>query len=301
MGNGALATRLGERQPGGLAAVDRMTLGFVGALAALAFLCHARPWPLVMGLVALALAIVATARWATRSAIGRVVHDFFPIAGMITIFSLAGPVIGAANPTRWDASFATLDVRLFGAFPAAWFGALGRPAWLVDAASVAYVSYYVVPVAMAVALYASGRRGDFDELVFVVVATFLVSYATYFLAPTSGPRVPASAEAAVLGGGAISAVVRAFLRIAEYNQLDAFPSGHTTVSLVCLVLGWRMLPRWRPALVLVVAAIVFSTVYLSLHYVVDLVGGVLLALAMPMLLPGLRRLSGFAELEASAG
>jgi membrane-associated phospholipid phosphatase len=42
---------------------------------------------------------------------------------------------------------------------------------------------------------------------------------------------------------------------------------------------------------LLVAGILFSTVYLSLHYIVDVLAGVVLALAMPLLLPPLRRLS----------
>jgi membrane-associated phospholipid phosphatase len=41
--------------------------------------------------------------------------------------------------------------------------------------------------------------------------------------------------------------------------------------------------------VLLTAGIVFSTVYLSLHYVVDLVAGALLAAAMPLVLPVLWR------------
>jgi membrane-associated phospholipid phosphatase len=42
------------------------------------------------------------------------------------------------------------------------------------------------------------------------------------------------------------------------------------------MLGWRLFPRWRIPLLLIVAGIVFSTVYLSLHYVVDLVAGAVL-------------------------
>ena len=70
---------------------------------------------------------------------------------MIAIFELLGPLIEAVNPVRWDATFARLDARLFGRLPAAWFDALGRPPWLVDVASIAYVSYYLLPVVLGVA------------------------------------------------------------------------------------------------------------------------------------------------------
>ncbi len=144
---------------------------------------------------------------------------------------------------------------------------------------------------MGVALYRADRLAEFEEMVFAVVATFLVSYVCYLAAPTLGPRVPADQAAAVLGGGSASEAIRWFLHTFEGNELDAFPSGHTALSLIFLAFGWRLFPRWRVTLALLVAGIVFSTVYLSLHYVVDVVAGVLLAAAMPLLLPLLRRLA----------
>ena len=45
-------------------------------------------------------------------------------------------------------------------------------------------------------------------------------------------------------------------------------------------------------LLAVVAGIVFTTVYLSLHYVVDLVAGAALAILVPAIVPVLRRVFG---------
>jgi len=78
---------------------------------------------------------------------------------------------------------------------------------------------------------------------------------------------------------------RSFVRAVELNVLDAFPSGHTSVVLIVLAFGWRLLPKWRLPLATVVASILFSTVYLSYHYFVDLLAGALIALFMPLLAP----------------
>lgn len=272
-----------------LSATDRLLLAYLVALAGLALATLARPAAVVAGSAGLALMITGSARWGTRSRWGRRVHDFLPIASVIGTFTLSGPVIAAANPRRWDAALASLDGALFGALPAAWFGLLDRPVWLVDAAAILYFSYYLIPLAMGVALYRTGRRADFDRMVFAIVASFLVTFVCYFALPALGPRVSAAREATLLGGGAMSEQLRRFLRLVELNELDAFPSGHTTLALVYLGLGWRLLPRWRLALSLLVAGIVFSTVYLSLHYVVDLVAGALLAAALPFVWPLLHR------------
>jgi membrane-associated phospholipid phosphatase len=281
-----------EPQDPWLRAVDRMAVGAAIALAAVAVLVHPRPGPFVIWLTALVLGLGLVAAAGRRSAAARAVHAFFPLPVAIAIFNLAGPLIGAANPARWDATFAAADLALFGPLAPAWRAALGRPAWLTDLASVLYCSYYVIPVAMAVALYARRRQAEFDELAFGIIATLLASYVGYFLFPTSGPRVPAADELRVLGGGAVSAWVRDFLRVAEVNQLDAFPSGHTALSLVFLYYGWRMFPRLRVPLVAAAAGIVFATVYLSLHYVVDLLGGAALAPVVIRMAPAARRVLG---------
>jgi membrane-associated phospholipid phosphatase len=106
--------------------------------------------------------------------------------------------------------------------------------------------------------------------------------------------VPHELELQVLGGGTFSARVRDFLRAAEVNQLDAFPSGHTALSLVYLGYGWRLFPSWkfRIPLAISVVGIIFATVYLSLHYVIDLVAGTLLALSIPLWVRGLRLVFG---------
>jgi membrane-associated phospholipid phosphatase len=281
-------------QPQGpwLRAVDRMILSAVAALAAVAGLFHPRPLPIVASLAVMAVCLVAIAAAGRRFAVAHAVHAFFPLPAVIVIFNMAGPLIGAANPARWDAVFAAADLRIFGPLAPAWRAALARPAWLTDLASILYFSYYVIPVAMAAALYARRRQVEFDELTFGLIATLLSSYVGYFLFPTTGPRIPEAEELQILGGGAVSAWVRAFLRVAEVNQLDAFPSGHTALSLVFLYYGWRMFPRFRVPLVGAVAGIIFATVYLSLHYVVDLCAGAALAAAMTRLVPVARRAFG---------
>jgi len=285
-------TSSSEPQGAWITGVDRLILAAVAVLAVMAAVFHPRPLPIVVSLVATALGLVVAAAAGRRHAVARAVHAFFPLPAVIAIFNLAGPLIGAVNPARWDATFAAADLRLFGPLAPAWRAALARPAWLTDLASVLYCSYYVIPVAMAVALYAYRRQAEFDELTFGLISTLLASYVGYFLFPTSGPRIPAADELRILGGGAVSAWVRDFLRVAEVNQLDAFPSGHTALSLVFLYYGWRMFPRARAPLAAAVAGIVFATVYLSLHYVVDLCAGAALALAMTRVAPAVRRALG---------
>jgi membrane-associated phospholipid phosphatase len=277
-----------------LGATDVLLLTFIAGLATLS-LAYGIDGPAVAPTVLLGVVIVLVAAWPRESRHARVVHDFFPVIAVIAIFELLGSVIPAVNPARWDATFAALDAHLFGRLPSAWFGALGRPPWLTDLASAAYVSYYVLPVALGVALY-TRDRDEFRRFAFTVVATFLVSYIGYLIFPTLGPRT----TDAVLGGGAVSRAVRAFVHVAEANLLDAFPSGHVAVATVCVGCGWRLFPRWRVPLAIALVGICFSTVYLSYHYVIDVVAGAGLAAGLLLALPPFtRRLIGSAQRPSS--
>jgi membrane-associated phospholipid phosphatase len=269
-------------------AVDRLLLGFLVALAVLTAACVPSPWLLLAAIGAMAASILALAHWRGRSGVLRVAHAFVAVPVLAALVNAVGPAIENLNPRRYDHALVALDARFFGPLVLAWTHAGGRPGWLTDAASIAYASYYVLPIVCAVVLWRQGRLADFNWLVFSITVILLASYTAYFIAPAAGPRVPPAQAQAQLGGGAISAALRIFLRSCERNELDAFPSGHTATSLVFLFEAWPMFRRQRYALAAAVAAIVFSTVYLSLHYVIDVVAGAALAV---LVLIALRRLA----------
>jgi membrane-associated phospholipid phosphatase len=280
-----------------------MMLTFIAFLAVVAFSVHPESVHYLVLLGIMALAFLVAALWGRISELGRVAHAFLPLPIVVTIFNVAGPLIGEFNPMRFDGTMAAFDASWLGPVVPAWRHLLGRPHWLTDGASLAYVSYYFIPFGMCIALWVQGRWKAFDDLAFALITTLLLTYVGYFLVPTTGPRVPQELELQVLGGGTFSARVRDFLRAAEVNQLDAFPSGHTALSLVYLGYGWRLFPSWkvRVPLAVSVTGIIFATVYLSLHYAVDLLAGALLALSVPLFVRGLRAVFGQGGTAQSLG
>lgn len=269
-------------------ASERLTSGFLVALAAAALLARP-PSPLVAGAyLGLAGATALLARGAPARGAGALVRDLFPIAVVIAVFMLLEPVIVGLNPRRYDALFAALDARWFPAVLPAWRSAFDRAPAFTDAVYVAYVSYYPLPIAVALL---ARRRGAaaFEGAVFPILLAFYASFAGYLLFPTSGPRLSPADEARLLGGGAVADAVRSFLHVVERTRLDAFPSGHTAVALVAAAAGARIAPRSAPALLAWAGAVVFSTVYIHVHYVVDVVAGAALAAGVVCGAPALGR------------
>lgn len=256
---------------------ERLTI--VAALLLSAVTAVARPDGAVVRLLAFLSMAAATALLAMLppSRGVRFLRDWLPVGEVVAMFLLLQPVIEATVPWRLDATLAAVDARSLGWLVATWRSAFGRPAVFTDAVYLAYFSYYLLPVTVAVLASRAGP-GTFERTVFALLLGFYVTFLGYLLLPASGPRLPFEAEAHQLGGGAISDAVRAFLRAAETTTLDAFPSGHTTVSVIAAVTGSRLLGRRGAALVWTwAAAIVFATVYINVHYAVDVLAGLVLA------------------------
>jgi len=228
---------------------------------------------------------------ATRGPLG-LLRDWFPVVVVLGLYLLLQPVIEAINPRRYDALLAAADARWFGPLADRWRNLLSRPPWLTDLLYAAYASFYLLPVGVAAAARLRRGAAAFERVVFPLLLGFYLSFLGYFLWPALGPRVPRTAEADLLGGGLVSGMVRDFLAGAEATTLDAFPSGHTAVSLLAAVLGARLFPTAAPWLAAWAAAIVTATVYVRVHYVVDVAAGAALAAAVSTLAPGLARAFG---------
>lgn len=267
---------------------ERLTAAYLAALSAAALAAKPPAATSAAAYLALAAATALLARAAPSSRAGAFVRDLFPVAVVVLVFMLLEPVILGLNPRRWDAFFAGVDARWFPAVVLGWRNAFGRAPLVTDALYAVYVSYYALPVLVALL---ARRRGPaaLEGAVLALLAAFYVSFLGYLLFPTSGPRLSPADEARLLGGGAVSDAVRAFLHVAERTRLDAFPSGHTAVSLAAAAIGARLAPRHAAALLAWAGAIVFSTVYVHVHYVVDVVAGAALAAAALAGAPALGR------------
>jgi membrane-associated phospholipid phosphatase len=214
----------------------------------------------------------------------RFLRDWLPVAEVIATFLLLQPIIEAVAPWRLDEALAVFDERHLPWLVSAWRGAFGRPDWLTDAIYLAYFSYYLLPISIAAVAW---RRGPaaFEQTVLTLLLGFYLTFLGYLLLPAAGPRLPVAGEAE-LGGGVISDAVRAFLRTAEATTLDAFPSGHTTVSVIAGVIGSRLLRFGAATAVWTwAAAIVFATVYIHVHYATDVLAGLGLALLVLLICP----------------
>ena len=162
--------------------------------------------------------------------------------------------------------------------------ALDRLAWppLTELLQWVYAFYYLIPFVMWVVFFKEGRTGAISRGLFTMLLCLYLSYVGYFLIPATGPNInlqglfPAHFRDP-MPGVFLAEKLRASTLEAEWIKHDCWPSGHTALSLTCLVLARREGSKAFHILLAPVLLLIFSTMYLRYHYVTDVLFGVALA------------------------
>jgi membrane-associated phospholipid phosphatase len=227
------------------------------------------------GLCLVLAVIYAFARWPGVRLV-RLVHDFSPILFILFIFDSLGYLIQYLQADI-DPVLIRIDFWIFGNHPSIGLQRWITP-WLTDFLSLAYCTYYFIPLILILVLYNKERKPGLYESVFVLVLGYYLSYIGYLLFPAIGPRFSlAQIYTVPLNGGAITDFLRDTLNFLEHNKRDCMPSGHTEIALITLGLAFRHNRRLFYVYLPMVLGLILSTVYLRYHYVVDVLAGIVLA------------------------
>jgi len=257
---------------------DSLTVAFTGIMILFLTLYYSR-FPLggqliaaFTGLSLLALFIsTARRRWGGVKTV-RLLCDFSPIFFINIIYQLLGKITPYLRPDA-DDLLNRIDLSIFGVYPTVWLERFYSP-WIADILSLAYVSYYFMPLALIVVLYFSGRHEEFSLTVNTLLLGYYICFVGYIFMPAIGPRFTlASLQQIPLTGGVILDTIANTLNSLEGNQRDCFPSGHTQTILITLWFALRYRrPMFRVCLPIGITLII-STVYLRFHYVIDVIAG----------------------------
>jgi membrane-associated phospholipid phosphatase len=202
----------------------------------------------------------------------------FPVLSVLIIFDSLGLTVHRINPQDIDYLLIRVDYLIFGAYPTVYLERFICPL-LTDILEIAYTTYYFMPITLGVFLKVRGDDGVFEKFLFLILFCFYLSYVGYMLFPALGPRYAMEhLQTAEMGGFLVSKPIQHFLNLLEGVKRDAFPSGHTGIALTVLFLSYKYARNIFRVLLVPVILLIFATVYCRYHYVVDVIGGVLLAI-----------------------
>jgi hypothetical protein len=177
---------------------------------------------------------------------------------------LFGWFLGGDVPTVW------LQDRLYVPGDVQWYDVLIVPV---------YMSHFLVPMALAVALWLSTYH-LFRRYVWTLVTLTVMTLTTYALFPAAPPWMAglngylpevARVTSVTLQSTGIGTVNNAVQRGEAYaNAVAAIPSLHSAVPFLVLLFTWALVRRrTRVLLVLYVLAMTFTLTYGGEHFIVD--------------------------------
>ena len=280
-----------------LHSTDRLLIASWCLLSLVSLILHARipAWRTLVAAsfaAAIVAVLLANAARRTNSRVLRWAHDWAALPMVVftykQIYFMAGPIHHGRD---YDQLLIAVDRALFRVNPTQWLAGFSNP-FLTEVLQIAYSLFYVFFVAVGLELYV--RRDDLQFRIFrfTVVYGFLISYIGYFFLPAAGPRFTLhdfSRTGTELPGLLFTHFLQWFVNSWESipsgvsnaaalarAQRDVFPSGHTMMTLIAVILAYRYRLRVRRYVAVMGTLLIFATVYLRYHYVVDVVAGAML-------------------------
>jgi membrane-associated phospholipid phosphatase len=220
-----------------------------------------------------------------------VVRDFLPFLLALLFYETLHDLTPLLRHDLVDGALIAIDRQVLGVDVAVWLGRFGSP-WLTRVMVLCYMSYFFAPAILAALIYWTGQRQLFRDFLVSLCVTTIIGYTGYLLVPAVGPYLfQAELFPERLPGGGLrgtDSVIQTIDALKGYAR-DCFPSLHTAHTTVCLAFSWRF-SRIVFALYLPIAlGLYVSTMYLRMHYAVDVLAGFVTAALAVLLGPRLER------------
>jgi membrane-associated phospholipid phosphatase len=276
--------------------VDAIIIGFglLLSLFNLIFSSSVHEWLVLMyinigvscGIIALAL---LRSRFTNR--LIQFVHDWYPVPMIFFSFKEMYVIIQSFSGRDFDATLIAIDRWIFRVDPTVWIAQFSSPL-LTEILQLSYTSFYFLMLAVGYELYVRKDEKNFSFVMFTFLYGFFLSYVGYLAVPAVGPRFTLhnfNTMNSELPGLYATNFIRDFINAGEsipanianpivFAQRDAFPSGHTQMTLIAMYLAATFGLKSRYIIYIFGGLLIISTVYLRYHYVVDVIGGALFML-----------------------
>ncbi len=296
---GQLVRRLRFLRP-----VDALTIAFAFFLSAICLVIAPRfsLWFWIICINVLASAVVIVFARIAADATGtsnlgehprenvllKIIYDWYPAPIVFLSFKEIYLILQALGLPDRDNVLIAIDRWIFGVHPTVWLYQFATPV-VTEILEIAYASFYILMLITGLEPYMRKDYGKFNFIIFTFLYGFFLSYIGYLLVPGVGPRFTLHDFSALkneLPGIFCTDAIRDFLNAGESIprnaasaiatvQRDVFPSGHTEMTLIVIYLAAKFKLRSRYFLFILGTLLIFATVYLRYHYVVDLIAGAL--------------------------
>ena len=171
---------------------------------------------------------------------------------------------------NFDGTISKLELDIFGYQPSVEFSARLNCLWLSELMNFGYFSYYLIIFGIPVLFYYK-KPEYFQKLLFVLLTSFYLYYLLFIIVPVIGPQFYFEGDLAVFTPQGPFGYLIKFIQETGEVPTGAFPSSHVGIS---ILLGYYVFKYFREyflAIFLIITILIFSTVYIKAHYVLDVI------------------------------
>ncbi len=279
-----------------LRSADLVTIIFVTALSIVEMIFASRIGQYLLFVplnIILCLFIYFSSRYTHRHGLRKnivitLLRDWYLIPCILFIYTQASSITHPIHGRDYDSILIAIDRGMFGLNPTQWISQFAHP-FVTEILQIAYSSYYLFFVFLFYELYRRTDHHDFQNGALLVVYGFYLSYIGYLIFPAIGPRFTLHnffATNSELPGLFLTNYLREIINTgggilpgtsdpAALVHRDAFPSGHTQLTLVAMYIAFMYKTKIRWWLFAGGSLLIISTVYMRYHYVIDVLFGML--------------------------
>jgi membrane-associated phospholipid phosphatase len=213
-------------------------------------------------------------------------HYWYLVPLILIFFKELYLMIDPIRGVIYDDTLIAIDRFIFGTDPTVELFKISNPI-LTEILQIVYGTFFFLPVILGGEFLLNKRMYELDYSTFIIVFGFVLSFIGYFLVPAIGPRFTLhnfSTNNQEMPGILITDFLREIVNSGEsiptgtlnperIVQRDVFPSGHTQMTLLVMYLSVKFNSKLKYFFLINGTLLIFATVYLRYHYVIDLVGG----------------------------
>jgi len=243
----------------------------------------------LLSYVVISTAVIVFALVSSKFKGGKVftlVRRLYIIPIVFFIYSNIHLFIPLVNPQDYDNMLIAWDMSIFGVNPTEWMAQIAHPI-LTEYLQFTYMMFYVLPFILGVEFTLRDSDDRFFEFARIVIFGFFFSYILYFFMPAIGPRFTVHdfsmlntelpgllltnffRDLVNAGGGVMPDTINP----AEIVNRDCTPSGHTMMTFITILIAFKFKSKYKWIVAIIGFSLIFSTVYLRYHYVVDVIAG----------------------------
>jgi membrane-associated phospholipid phosphatase len=216
-------------------------------------------------------------------------RNWYPLLYVASCYKEMANVFPLVRGVNFDQPLSDLDQRVWGLQPGVWLASIQTPV-LTEFLQWIYTLFVPAVLLVAVVLWGKKRYRDFHYYAFLISLGYLASYLGYVIWPARGPRfLLKDFDGLPLHGLWLFEGMQQTLDKLESVAYDAFPSGHTELTILAWWSTLKLSKGWFGAYFAYTSGIIFATVYLRYHYTVDVFAGALVAVVLIAAAPFLYR------------